>query len=34
MRIPPKLQIPATVFTLLALMLAGFALIFIVLRPG
>ena len=34
MHIPPKLQIPATVFTLLAVMLAGLALIFLVLVPN
>ncbi len=34
MQIPPKLQIPATVFALLAAMLAGFSLIFLVLAPG
>lgn len=33
MRIPPELQIPATVFTLLAVMLLGFSLIFLVLAP-
>ncbi len=33
MHIPPKLHIPMTVFTLLAIMLAGFALIFLVLAP-
>lgn len=33
MRIPPSLQIPATVFTLLAVMLFGFSLMFLVLAP-
>lgn len=34
MKIPPNLQIPATVFTLLAIMLGGLSLIFLVLVPG
>jgi hypothetical protein len=34
MHIPPKLQIPATVFALLAVMLAGLSLIFFVLVPS
>jgi hypothetical protein len=34
MRIPPKLQIPITVFALLAVMLAGFSLILMVLAPS
>ncbi len=34
MKIPEELQIPATVFTLLAIMLAGFSLIFMVLAPN
>lgn len=33
MRIPPKLQIPVTVFALLAALVAGLLLVFIVLLP-
>lgn len=33
MKIPEELKIPALVFTLEAIMLAGFALIFLVLIP-
>lgn len=34
MKIPDELQIPATVFTLLAIMLAGFSLILFVMLPS
>jgi hypothetical protein len=34
MKIPDELQIPATVFTLLAIMLAGFSLILFVMLPN
>jgi hypothetical protein len=34
MKIPEDLKIPAIVFTLEAVMMTGFVLIFMVLRPG
>lgn len=34
MHIPENLQIPATVFTILAIMLAGFSLILFIMLPN